>query len=173
MILTLCGSNRFEPWFKIWNEALSLSGHSVFTTAVYPSFKNGVKNWYTDEEKLILDQVHKAKITASGGIVVLNVMAYIGQSTLGEILHAQMLAKKIYVLEYWAIGNGIGELHRDDWRAAAQAWGIPEGYGSPITTGEFRNVYDLLGPGGRFRSNLVEKIQKVDTDARGFKQKRT
>jgi hypothetical protein len=31
MIITLCGSSRFEPWFHAWNQALSLSGHVVST----------------------------------------------------------------------------------------------------------------------------------------------
>jgi hypothetical protein len=37
MIITLCGSARFEETFKQVNEDLSLNGHIVLSLAVYPS----------------------------------------------------------------------------------------------------------------------------------------
>jgi hypothetical protein len=68
LVITLCGSNRFEEYFKAWNKALSLAGHCVFTTSTYPSFENGVKDWHTPAEKDTLDAVHLRKIDL-GGIV--------------------------------------------------------------------------------------------------------
>lgn len=96
MIITLCGSARFERHFHKWNELLSLSGHQVFSIAVYPSQKEGVKNWYSDEQKEILDQVHKMKIEASDGIFVINAEGYIGQSTLSELSYARSRDKLIF-----------------------------------------------------------------------------
>lgn len=55
MIITLCGSARFEQDFHEWNERLTLAGHCVFSLAVFPSIKGGEKNWYTDEVKQTLD----------------------------------------------------------------------------------------------------------------------
>ena len=62
MIITLCGSARFEAWYHMWNEALSLAGHRVFGLASYPSMHEGEKSWYTPEQKVTLDMVHKQKI---------------------------------------------------------------------------------------------------------------
>lgn len=50
MLITLCGSARFEKEFKEINERLSLEGHVVYSLAVYPSDKP-CKNWYTAEQK--------------------------------------------------------------------------------------------------------------------------
>lgn len=113
MVITLCGSARFEALFHAWNEALTLSGHVVFSLATYPSVK-GEKEFYTQEEKTILDQMHLKKIEKSDAIFVINKYAYIGESTLNEIKHAQTLGKKIVYLESWGKGNGISFMHDKD-----------------------------------------------------------
>jgi hypothetical protein len=113
MILTLCGSSRFEKQYKAMNERLTLAGHVVFSLSVYPSDKS-IREWYTEEQKNRLDLVHLAKIKASDGIVVLNVDGYIGPSTTREIEWAKMLDKKIFWLETSAhgkfLGAGIGHI---------------------------------------------------------------
>lgn len=134
MVITLCGSNRFEDYFKIWNEVLSLAGHTVFTTSVYPSFKRGVKDWYTEEEKNILDLVHLSKIDSSDAILVLNVCAYIGESTLNEINYAKMRGKKMFALESWGTGCGIGNNHTPEVQMMKSVYEIGEDYKSPINT---------------------------------------
>src|SRR6266852_6357668 len=111
MIITLCGSSRFEAWFKVWNEALSLAGHCVFTVSVYPSFKEGNKDWYTEEEKRTLDAVHRMKITRSDVALFLNVWAYMGESTLAEFQYAKIMGTRIVFLESWGKGNGPGSSH--------------------------------------------------------------
>lgn len=94
MIITLCGSARFEKEFKHWDEKLTLAGHVVFSLAVYPSDK-GKKEWFTPEEKEMLDRVHKRKINASGMVLVVDRAlgsgdpSYIGESTKSEIDHAR------------------------------------------------------------------------------------
>lgn len=98
-VITLCGSARFEAAFKRWNETLTLEGHAVFSLSVYPSDKAG-KDWYTAEEKVMLDRAHKMKIDASDEVFVVDVdyaiahakvqhPPYIGDSTRSEIAHAE------------------------------------------------------------------------------------
>jgi hypothetical protein len=157
MIITLCGSARFEPLFHGWMEALTLSGHAVFGLGAYPSWKDGDKDWYTPEQKAVLDEVHLAKIEASDAIVVLNHDAYIGESTLNEIEHARALWAKdrsteplrtrIFALESWGKGNGVGPTHNDEARARKARWGIPEDARSPIDTTRFGYAWLLMGTG--------------------------
>jgi hypothetical protein len=105
MIITLCGSARFEPFFKLWNEYLTLAGHVVYSLSVYPSDKAGEKSWYTEEEKYMLDVVHKRKIAASNAIIVLNAFGYIGESTKTEIEVAHILEKDVFYMERYLEGQ--------------------------------------------------------------------
>jgi len=140
MILTLCGSAKFEPAFHAWNEVLGLRGHSVFGLCVYPSQKAGEKTWYTPEEKKILDEVHFDKIAASHGIVLLNYGGYIGESTGNEIWYAQARNKPVYaVTRHRDVMLGIGYV----------MLGI--GY-----------AYDLLGRDEEKRKRDIDKLLKAE-----------
>lgn len=100
--LTLCGSARFESEFHSWNEKLTLAGHVVYSLAVFPSQKTGNPadhEWYTPDQKLMLDKVHKRKIKNSDGIVVLNVGGYLGDSTRSEVEYAKERQLDIYWLD--------------------------------------------------------------------------
>lgn len=167
MIVTLCGSARFEDHFKTWNEALTMAGHTVFTLTRYPSEK-GAKLWYTDAQKLALDEAHKRKINASEAVLVLNVFGYMGPSTLSEVEHARSRGKKLYALESWGKGNGICSMHYDHVQEALKRM-IPEGYvGSPIATTSptFRYAYDLFdGLSYAERWPLVELVKGADDRA--------
>lgn len=163
MIITLCGSSRFEPWYHAWNEALSLTGHCVFGLASYPSQHDGKKDWYTVEQKAMLDEVHRYKIEASDAILVLNVFAYIGDSTMREIRHACYSKKDTYFLESWGEGFGIGSNHFKHIQEAARRLGVPEGYGSPINTVESKacpSPWRLLGDAGPYRSMIVSSLRR-------------
>jgi hypothetical protein len=160
VIITLCGSARFEHWFHAWNEALSLSGHVVFALAAYPSQHAGVKNWYTPEDKEVLDAVHKGKIDASHAILVLNAFAYIGESTLSEIDHAHSGRKTVYFLESWGKGLGISEDHSALIRMTAwEMFKVPKDYGSPIDTFNDPGPWGLLPDAGRRRSAIVHALE--------------
>jgi hypothetical protein len=105
MIITLCGSARFESAWHYWNERLTLEGHTVFSLAVFPSVKYGVKDWYDAETKRKLDAAHIRKIDASDAIFVITGAAgderYVGESTRREIAHAMNVKKTIiYSDEY-------------------------------------------------------------------------
>ncbi len=163
MIITLCGSNRFEAEFKAWNKALSLAGHVVHSLSVYPSDEGNDAKRYTDEDKLMLDQVHKQKIFFSDAILVLNRFAYIGTSTMSEIEFARTHSKRRFALESWGKGYGITDAHRELYRASAICAGVPSSYASPIDT--FAPYFDgatssteLLGPAGPQRMRLLQIV---------------
>ena len=164
MKITLCGSARFEGHFKLWNEVLSLAGHLVYSLSVYPSDKAGQKTWYTEDEKIILDRVHKDKIDASDAVLILNVFGYVGQSTLGEIEFARNKKKELFALESWGKGNGISAEHFGDFRQACWKL-IPEYKGSVIdstSAAGFAYPFDLLGVAGEKRSRLIKMISDFD-----------
>lgn len=101
MKITLCGSARFEKDFHEWNERLTFQGHVVYSLAIYPSFKDGKKDWYNEDQKEMLDLIHLAKIEESDAILVIDCAAsdfqseYIGSSTLREIAWARIRNKSI------------------------------------------------------------------------------
>lgn len=161
MIVTLCGSARFESWFHLWTEVLSLSGHLVFGLSSYPSLKAGKKEWYTPEQKKAMDRVHLAKIEASEGVLFLNVMAYLGESSLAELKYSKTLKKKIYFLESWGKGNGISYDHYEWLQKAAKAYEVGIS-GSPVNTfhPHGKDPYDLLPAAGSYRSALVDMIEE-------------
>lgn len=98
MILTLCGSARFESHWHEANKQLGLAGHICFSIMTFPSIEKS-KTWYTPDQKWILDLAHFAKIEESDGAVFLNVGGYLGESSLRELTWARMRGKLIFFLE--------------------------------------------------------------------------
>lgn len=101
MIITLCGSTRFKDLFDEWNMKLTLMGHLVFSCGCW--FQKVGENKglpeVSEETKLLLDIIHKEKISHSDAIFVLNPNGYIGDSTKSEIKYAKSLNKRIFYLE--------------------------------------------------------------------------
>lgn len=167
MIITLCGSARFEPWFHAWNKALTLAGHTVFSLACFPSIE-GEREWYTPEQKAELDSAHLRKIDASDAVLVLNVAAYIGPSTLREIEHARRTETQLYFLESWGEGLGIGpnhsQEHRDKFRKYFERDGIAHWPASPVDTYRIgvANPWhpDLLGERGSLGRLAAIELQE-------------
>jgi hypothetical protein len=115
MKFTICGSARFEELWHEWNKKLGLMGHISYSLMTFPSVENGVKSWYTENQKELLDLAHLAKIEESDAILVLNKDNYIGDSTRREINWAKLRGKKIFWLEdgpeikkIMATPNGVG-----------------------------------------------------------------
>jgi DNA-directed RNA polymerase subunit RPC12/RpoP len=111
-VITLCGSLRFESAFHYWNEILTLQKYIVISVSVLPSIKNG-KNWYTDEQKQILDEVHCKKIDLADAIFVIDqphsgTQSYIGESTQREIEHAKKTFKQVYFASKSCNAPGCG-----------------------------------------------------------------
>jgi len=106
MIITLCGSARFEAAWHYWNERLTLEGHIVISLAVFPSWK-GRKDWYDAATKLKLDAAHIRKIGVSDAVLVIvgehpPSGRYIGESTAREIAYAEAMNKRVlYSDEPW------------------------------------------------------------------------
>jgi hypothetical protein len=118
MKITLCGSGKFETQFKNWNKRLSLGGHVVYGMSTYASEQGGSKDWFTPEQKLMLDAVHMGKIQNSEAVLILNVGGYIGESTRREMDFAMVQEKDLYFLEIpnpedGPLGNQIARLARE------------------------------------------------------------
>jgi hypothetical protein len=168
MIITLCGSARFEAWFHMWNEAISLADHCVFGLASYPSQHDGLKDWYTSEEKANLDVVHGEKIRASHGVVFLNVMAYMGESTLRELALAKRIDKKLFFLESWGLGCGIGGGHTQEVQDDFARFGLKGGSPVDTTSRVGGSPFDLLGNAGAYRTAIVKRLREREANALGF-----
>jgi hypothetical protein len=91
-IITVCGSLKFKDEIMQITEKMALQGNCMLSI-VYPTKPD--KDSYTDEEKDILNKMHKEKIKISDAILVVNVDNYIGSSTKSEIEFAKALNKEI------------------------------------------------------------------------------
>lgn len=147
MIITLCGSARFEPWFVAWNEILTIAGHTVFSLSVFPSQKPAGKDWYTPTEKVELDRAHFRKIDASEAAFFINPWAYMGESTVREWDYARSRdGLTVYALESWGRGNGITENHTEACRARGRQWLPKDASGCAVFHASPRDTYNALGP---------------------------
>ncbi len=90
-IITVCGSYKY---FNIMKEValdLELEGNCVLT----PIDLTKPKEFYSEEDFIMLGKMHKEKIRISDAILVVNVDNYIGESTRSEIDFANSLNKEI------------------------------------------------------------------------------
>ncbi len=99
MIVTLCGSTRFEANFHEAALELGRRGIICFTLAAFPSVGNSVSERgqaleESNYDKVMLDLGYLEKISKSDAILILG-DGYIGQSTAREILWADQFSKKI------------------------------------------------------------------------------
>lgn len=90
-IITLCGSTRFKDEFMAVQKKLTLEGNIVISLGVFAHSGDIISN----EEKIMLGEMHKRKIDMSDEIFVINVDGYIGDSTRAEIEYAKLCGKKI------------------------------------------------------------------------------
>ena len=90
--ITLCGSTKYKEEFINVNKWLTLQGNVVISCSIYGQTDGDP---ITEEDKIILDKVHFAKIDLSDEIFVINVNNYIGSSTRNEINYADSKGKKI------------------------------------------------------------------------------
>lgn len=94
-VITLCGSTRFKDEFERINKELTLSGHIVISVGCF----GHSGDTFTEEQKVMLDDIHKRKIDMADGIFVINKDGYIGSSTRSEIKYAFKNGKSIAFLE--------------------------------------------------------------------------
>ena len=94
-VITLCGSTRFKDDFERINKELTLAGNIVISVGCFGHMGDS----FTEEQKVMLDDIHKRKIDMADAIFVINKDGYIGSSTKSEIEYAKAHAKVIYYLE--------------------------------------------------------------------------
>lgn len=122
MIVTLCGSVRFEKEFKIADLELARRGITCFTLVVFPSdgvdvSTRGQPLEESGYDKIMLDLGYLRKIAASDAILVLG-DGYIGKSTAREIMWAVMLGKRVYATQFfdsdWDVRASLMQLYKGE-----------------------------------------------------------
>lgn len=96
-IVTLCGSTKFKEEFLQVQKELTLKGEIVLTVGLFGH--SGDTEAFIDNNKSLLDDLHKSKIAMSDYIYVINKNGYIGKSTQSEIDFAESIGKEIQYLE--------------------------------------------------------------------------
>ena len=95
-VVTLCGSTRFKEDFERVNRDLTLLGNIVISVGAF----GHAGDTFTEEQKVMLDDIHKQKIDMADAIYVINRDNYIGESTRNEIEYAKKHDKAImYMLQ--------------------------------------------------------------------------
>ena len=94
-VITLCGSTRFKPYFEEANRILTLKGCIVISVGCF----GHAGDVFTEEQKEMLDDIHKRKIDMADAIYVINKGGYIGSSTASEIAYAKEHGKGVYYME--------------------------------------------------------------------------
>jgi hypothetical protein len=94
-IITLCGSTKFKEDFERVNRELTLSGNIVISVGAF----GHAGDTFTEEQKVMLDDIHKRKIDMADEIFVINKDKYIGTSTRSEIEYAILHDKPVRYME--------------------------------------------------------------------------
>jgi len=100
-IVTLCGSTRFKDEINATNARLTMEGKLVISLGVFGHVDLPGHDWTTNgnDNKRLLDELHKRKIDLADRVFVVNVGGYIGESTRGEIEYAEKLGRPVEYLE--------------------------------------------------------------------------
>lgn len=94
-VITLCGSTRFKEDFERVNKKLTLAGNIVLSVGCF----GHSGDVFTEEQKVMLDDIHKRKIDMADEIFVINKNGYIGDSTKSEIAYAYEHKKPVVFME--------------------------------------------------------------------------
>lgn len=94
-VITLCGSTKFKEEFERVNRELTLAGNVVISVGCFGHSGDSI----TDEQKVMLDDIHKQKIDMADAIYVINKGGYIGESTKSEIEYAEKNKKKVFYMD--------------------------------------------------------------------------
>ena len=94
-VITLCGSTKFKDDFERINRELTLMGYIVISVGCF----GHAGDIFTEEQKVMLDDIHKRKIDMADAIYVINKGGYIGSSTKSEIKYATKLGKQVIFME--------------------------------------------------------------------------
>ena len=94
-VITLCGSTRFKEDFERINRELTLMGYIVISVGCF----GHAGDIFTEEQKVMLDDIHKRKIDMADAIYIINKDGYIGSSTKSEIKYAKEHGKQVIFME--------------------------------------------------------------------------
>ena len=95
-VITLCGSTKFKDQFIAEQKRLTLQGYIVISVGLFGH--SGDDEVWSEDTKIMLDDMHKRKIDIADEIFVINVGGYIGESTKSEIEYANMTGKIVKYL---------------------------------------------------------------------------
>jgi len=95
-VITLCGSTKFKDQFIAEQKRLTLQGYIVISVGLFGH--SGDDEVWSEDTKIMLDDMHKRKIDMADEIFVINVGGYIGESTKSEIEYAIKTNKAIKYL---------------------------------------------------------------------------
>ena len=104
LVVCLCGSTRFRAEIAEANRAATMAGKIVLAPGVFGHSGDPL----TDEDKLLLDRLHMAKIDMADEVLVVNPGGYIGESTRREIEYAERTGKPVAYTH-----NAAGEVRRN------------------------------------------------------------
>jgi hypothetical protein len=95
-VVTLCGSTKFKDQFIAEQKRLTLQGYIVISVGLFGH--SGDDEVWSEDTKIMLDDMHKRKIDMADEIFVINVGGYIGESTKSEIEYAIKTNKTVTYL---------------------------------------------------------------------------
>lgn len=95
-IITLCGSTRFYKLFDEMNYKLTLKNYIVISIGCHTNHDSCLGVAEIEGAKVMLDKLHKEKISLSDAILVIDKGGYIGDSTRSELMYAIDNKKKIF-----------------------------------------------------------------------------
>jgi hypothetical protein len=101
-VVCLCGSTRFYDEFMEANYRLTMEGKIVLSVGFFHHQAEKIHGegvGCTEEQKIMLDELHKRKIDLADAVLVINKEGYIGSSTRSEIDYAKEHGKEIRYLE--------------------------------------------------------------------------
>lgn len=112
-VITLCGNAKFKKEFQEIQKKLTLEGNIVISVGLFGHagdsevWENQNESTLNDTKKM-LDDMHKRKIDMADEIYVIDVGAYIDESTKSEINYAQRHNKPV---RYYSQEN-VSDVHR-------------------------------------------------------------
>jgi hypothetical protein len=95
-VITLCGSTKFKDEFIAVQKRLTLEGNIVISVGLFGH--SGDDEVWSEDTKIMLDDMHKRKIDMADEIFVINAGGYIGESTKNEIEYALKTNKTVKYL---------------------------------------------------------------------------
>ncbi|MDH6366405.1 MULTISPECIES: hypothetical protein [unclassified Breznakia] len=90
-VVTICGSMKFASQMKDIAANLELQHKYVVFQCVYVDSSTKL----SENEILILNNIHKRKIEICDAIYVVNIQGYIGHTTKEEIAYAKQIGKEV------------------------------------------------------------------------------